>query len=236
MSSSTRALRLEHGGLGLAARLHQPLGPPWAAAVVAHGLFSSMQSAKLTRLAQALAGAGCVALQYDSLGCGDSPGQVRDTTLSGRAGELLAAARLLAGLHPGLPLVYIGSSLGGSAALLAARELPPACLALWSTPVDLPALMARLAARPEPPDLPLMARDMAGHDLAGAAAQARGALFVHGELDEVVPLAHAHLGHGLAGQPKSLLILPGGDHRLSRPGDQLVATAATLDWITLLTR
>jgi fermentation-respiration switch protein FrsA (DUF1100 family) len=232
-----RALRLEQqGGLSLAARLHQPTGQPRAAAVIAHGLFSSMQSQKLTRLAQALAGRGCASLQYDSLGCGDSPGEVRLTTLSGRLGEFLAAARTLRGLYPGLPLVFVGSSLGGSVALLAARELPPACLALWSAPVDMQALSARLAAKPEPPDLPYMAADLAAHDVAGAAAEARGALFLHGELDEVVPLAHAHLGHGLAGAPKALLVLAGADHRLSRPEDQLVATARTLDWITLLTR
>jgi hypothetical protein len=48
---------VEHGGLNLAARLHEPPGClPRAATVVAYGLFFSMQRAKLTCLAQALAG------------------------------------------------------------------------------------------------------------------------------------------------------------------------------------
>jgi uncharacterized protein len=234
-----RALCLEHDGLTLAARLHEPAGPsqasPWAAVVIAHGLFSSMQSAKLSRLAQALAGRGCAALQLDHAGCGDSQGQLRLTTLTSRVGEFLAAARLLAGLYPAAPLVYIGSSLGGTAALLAARLLPPACLACWSTPTDMRKLLAGMSARPDPPDLPEMVQDLERHDLFAALAQARGALFVHGEMDEVVPVSHARLGHRLAGPPKGLLILSGADHPLSRPEDQLVATARTLDWISLLT-
>jgi len=37
---------------------------------------------------------------------------------------------------------------------------------------------------------------------------------VHGDRDEVVPLAHAEKLFEKAGQPKELVILPGAGHRL----------------------
>lgn len=219
------------GDLSLAARLHHPARPALGVAVVAHGLHSSMQSAKLTRLAQALAGRGWLALQYDARGCGGSPGDMRRTTLTSRRDELLAAAACLAKNHPGLPLAFLGSSLGGAAALLAADIAPPAALVCWSTPVDWEELLLRAAGRPDSPDLPDLARDIPRHDLDAVLARASRVLFAHGEADEVAPVEQARHGHHLASEPKELLILPGADHRLSRIEDQERAIAATLAWL-----
>jgi alpha-beta hydrolase superfamily lysophospholipase len=228
---ATQAVTIPLGDLELAARLHRVAVAPRGAAVVAHGLYSSMQSAKLTRLGQALAQAGWLTLRYDAMGCGQSPGEVRLTTLSGRRDELLAAATWLGRQAPGLPLAYLGSSLGGAAALLAADLEPPQALICWSTPIDMEELMLGMARRPQPPDLPAMARDMAQHDLEAVLARASRALFVHGEADEVVPVSQAHRAYALAGEPKELLLLPGADHRLTREADQDQAIARTLAWL-----
>lgn len=230
-AAPTQEVSLPLGDLNLSARLHRAARAPRGAAVVAHGLYSSMQSAKLTRLCQALAREGWLALQYDAMGCGLTPGEVRLTTLSGRRDELLAAAAWLARQAPGLPLVYLGSSLGGTAALLAADLEPPQALVCWSTPIDMAELMLGLARRPEPPDLPEMLRDMPRHDLEAVLARASRALFVHGEADEVVPVSQAHRAYALAGEPKDLLLLPGADHRLTREADQARAMARTLAWL-----
>ncbi len=232
--SASQAVAIATGHLRLAARLHRPTTAPRGAAVVAHGLYSSMQSAKLTRLCQALAQAGWLALQYDAMGCGQTPGQVRLTTLTGRRDEFLAAAAWLGRLSPGLPLAYLGSSLGGTAALLAADRRPPAALICWSTPSDMQQLMRRLGSRPEPPDLPEMAGDLSRHDLEAVLARTIRVLFVHGALDEVVPVGQSRRGHVLARDPKDLLILPGADHRLTRDADQALAIARTLAWLANL--
>lgn len=226
------ALPIAHAGLRLAERLFRPTGQPKAGVVIAHGLYSSMQSAKLTRLAQTLTRAGYLCLMYDALGCGDSPGDVRTTTLTSRRDELLDMAQALGQQAPaGLPLAYMGSSLGGTAALLAAQVRPPRCLVCWSTLVDLSALMRRLAAQPQPPDLPLMVDDIPRHDLRAVLAATPQLLVVHGHFDEVVPVEQGLLAHQLAPEPKDLLILPGADHRLSQPADQDQALARTLAWL-----
>ncbi|MBI4800132.1 MAG: alpha/beta hydrolase [Desulfarculus sp.] len=222
---------IPHAGQPLAGRLYQPPAAPKASAVIAHGLYSSMQSQKLSRLAHALADAGYLALMFDALGCGDSPGDVRQTTLTSRRDQFLAAARFLELEAPGLPLAFMGSSLGGTAALLAGQVRPPICTVCWSTPVDLTALMRRLHRQPSPPDLPLMVEDIPRHDLGAALAHTRGLLVVHGQEDEVVPVEQARLAFDLAAPPKDLLLLPGADHRLSRLADQDQATARTLAWL-----
>ncbi|WP_449246923.1 alpha/beta hydrolase [Desulfarculus baarsii] len=227
---STNAFMFQGPGQGqLAGRLFLPQGPPRAKVVIAHGLQSSMASQKLTNLALFLAERGMIAMQFDHSGCGESPGEMRLTTLSGRRDELVAAARALP--EDDAPLVLVGSSMGGTAALLAAAALAPACLAVWSAPWDYLELMARLATQDPPPDLPLMPRDIMSLDLEAALARRAGVLFVHGQDDEVVPVAQARRGHDLARQPKDLLIIAGADHRLSRLADQKLAMARTLAWI-----
>ncbi|MFH1033742.1 MAG: alpha/beta fold hydrolase [Pseudomonadota bacterium] len=222
---------IPHAGRELAGRLFRPEQTPLAGVVIAHGLYSSMISQKLNRLALSLAQTGHLALMFDASGCGASPGDIRRTTLTSRRDQFLAAAQALARVVPGLPLAYMGSSLGGTAALLAARQRPPLCLACWSTPVDLTALMLRLAAQPQPPDLPEMVDDIPRHDLPAALATCSRLLVVHGQEDEVVPVEQGRLAHHLAGQPKELLVLPGADHRLSGQADQEQATARTLAWL-----
>jgi alpha-beta hydrolase superfamily lysophospholipase len=224
-------LPIPHAGQELAGRLFRPAQAPKAGVVIAHGLYSSMQSPKLNRLAQTLADASYFCLLFDARGCGDSPGDVRHTTLSSRRDDLLAAAQALSGLAPGLPLAFLGSSLGGTAALLAGQARPPLCLICWSTPVDLSALMARLTAQPNPPDLPEMVADIPRHDLQAILAASPRLLSVHGQEDDVVPVAQAHLAQGLAPDPKDLLILPGADHRLTRDEHQVQAMARTLAWL-----
>lgn len=222
---------IAYGDLTLAGRLYRPQDEPRGAAVIAHGLYSSMQSEKLNRLAAALAEAGYLALMFDATGCGDSPGDVRQTTLTSRHDELLAAVEHLARLAPGLPMAYLGSSLGGTAALLAADTRPPACTVVWSAPSDLQELFMRLRSRPDPPELPAMARDLGRHDLEGLLGRLSRVLWVHGEQDEVVPVSQARRGYQLLREPKGLVILPGADHRFTRPEDQKTAVEHTLAWL-----
>lgn len=231
MAPAAEACRFAHAEGSLAARLHRPSREPLAAAVIAHGLFSSMQSGKLTRLAEFLARAGFLALQFDHSGCGQSPGDISQTSLTIRRDEFLSAAAYLAQAAPGLPLCYLGSSMGGSAAILAADIEAPACLAVWSAPIDFEELYLKLRSQPDRPHLPALERDIVRHDLVSILARTSRILLVHGEDDETVPVSQARAGHRLAREPKDLLILPGADHHLSSERDQAQARERTLAWL-----
>lgn len=235
MIPAAEACQVPHAQASLAARLHrppnQPPNQPIAAAVIAHGLFSSMESQKLIRLAETLAEAGFLALQFDHSGCGQSPGDISQTSLTTRRDEYLSAAEYLAQAAPGLPLAYLGSSMGGSAAMLAADIKAPACLAVWSAPCDFEELYIRLRSQPDRPHLPALERDITRHDFVSILARTSRILFVHGEKDETVPESQAREGYRLAREPKELLILPGADHRLSLDQDQAQARERTLAWL-----
>ena len=57
-------------------------------------------------------------------------------------------------------------------------------------------------------------------------------LIVHGDADELVPVKEAHELHGCLNHLKHLLVLRGGDHRLSNPAIMQRAIAEALDWLT----
>lgn len=219
------------GGLRLAGRLHRPSGRPRSLAIISHGLESSMASQKLTRLAETLAGSGHLALRFDHAGCGISPGQLSQTSLTARRDEFLAAVAALRALEPGLPLVYMGSSFGGTTALLAGDLEPPACSLHWSTPWDFEPLFGAIDDPPERPTFRELVRDVPRHDLEAVLARTQNALVIHGEHDEVVPVSQARRAFQLLREPKELLILPKADHRLSNPRDQQQAMARSLAWI-----
>lgn len=231
MTSVVEAISIHHAETNLAARLHRPPKQPVAGAVIAHGLFSSMESKKLTSLAHTLAGSGFLAMQFDHSGCGQSPGDISQTSLTTRRDEYLSAARHVKASYPELALAFLGSSMGGSAAILAADIMTPACLAVWSAPCDFEELFIKLHSQPDRPNLPALERDIARHDLISILARTSRILFVHGEKDETVPVRQARQGHRLALEPKDLLILEGADHRLSRQEDQYRATERTLAWL-----
>ncbi|MCF8031582.1 MAG: alpha/beta hydrolase [Desulfarculaceae bacterium] len=219
------------GDLTLAGRLHRPSGTPRALVIISHGLESSMASSKLTRLAQVLAEAGLMAFRFDHSGCGVSPGELSRTSLTVRRDELLAAAAALRSLEPGPPQVYMGSSFGGTTALLAADLEPPLCSLHWSTPWDFEPLFNTIANPPERPPFRDLVRDVPRHDVEAVLARTGRACLVHGEQDEVVPVGQSIRALELLREPKELLVLPGADHRLSELADQEKAMQASLDWI-----
>jgi dipeptidyl aminopeptidase/acylaminoacyl peptidase len=61
----------------------------------------------------------------------------------------------------------------------------------------------------------------------------RSLLLVHGNLDETVPIAHAHELFAKAGEPKQLIVLEAAGHRL-RQEEKVVVTI--LDWLESLRR
>ncbi|WP_082464513.1 alpha/beta hydrolase [Dethiosulfatarculus sandiegensis] len=231
MAHKIESFEIAHDSLSLAARLHRPSKKPQIAVVVSHGLKSSMASRKLTNLCRACADFGFLTLQFDHSGCGDSPGEERLVTLTQRRDEVLSAAKALSDLEPELPLAYMGSSLGGAAVIAASAIRPPVCTIAWSAPTDMKALMEKISKQDPPPDLPLMVEDIPKHDLKGIIKKLPGLLFIHGQLDEVVPVDQTESGYECAPDPRAFLILTGADHQLSKPEDQRQATAHTLAWL-----
>lgn len=228
--------------------LHRPASAAIRGAVIlCHGMESDKNSEKLVFLADALAGQGTLALRFDFSYVGESTGKFEDITYSGEVDDLRAAYALVQSRGPG-KIAILGSSMGGTVALLFAAEEPAvAALVTVAAPVH-PEQFPRRTLTPKQIDewrnrgftlyhgRPLnvsLLHDLEKINILEAAARITcPVLVVHGDADEVVPVGEAHELHGCLTNSKRLLILNGGDHRLSDPEDMQVAIAEALDWLT----
>lgn len=218
-------------GLRITGVLHCPPEDNPPVVVGSHGLFSNGDSPKQIALAEALNASGIAFLRLDHRGCGQSEGQFDAvTTLGGRVRDLIAAVRVLEKDRGApLPLGLFGSSLGGTTCLAAAPALSPARMVTLAAPVDSRSLAAASHEPTDPLPWPYEAEQFQ-FDLAGRLGEVHDLLVIHGEADEVVPVAHARQIFAAVREPKQLIINPGGDHRVSDPEHQRTLVAACQRW------
>lgn len=212
--------------------LHLPGPGKWPCVIAAHGLLSAKASDKYLLLAARLTEAGFACFRFDFRGCGESGGQLKETTIAGRIKDLKAVVdRLREHRLLDQRFSLLGSSLGGYVALFVAAEEPRVmATVLWATPAHLRDLQGRKE--------PLMAhglgdaffRELAQGTLAEVPADVPRCLIIHGGRDELIPSFHAQALYERAHEPKALEILPEGDHRFTDPGDRERAVQLSTAW------
>lgn len=204
------------------------------ALIFAHGLFSDKEGAKAKALQALCQQRGLGFLSFDFAGCGESEGDVSDTTLTGRIAQLRSAMDFAAS-RGAREIVLVGSSFGGCCVLFAAGEPAVQAAVFVATPFDF-----RLFGDPpsgevvEVDGYPLKRRffeDLKGYDPKEAASKIKHALVIHGEKDGVVPISHGRALFAALSEPKASLWLPTGDHRLSDRADLEAAIAKIGAWL-----
>lgn len=225
-------------GLRLRGTLHLPAERTGPHLIVgSHGLYSSGESPKQVALARRCSELGVAYFRFDHRGCGRSEGVFTEvTTLDGRRNDLVdAVAFLRANFTLGSELGLFGSSFGGATCLAAAATLRPRRMVTLAAPVDSRSILAS-AANHTPPVDPVFFKEGFQFDLRDGLGDLGGILVIHGGCDEVIDPGHADIIFRGAGHPKKQLILPGGDHRLSRHDHQEQFVEATLAWFKPLTQ
>lgn len=201
------------------------------AVITCHGLFSSMQSDKFLHIAEAFSRAGFAVVRFDFSGCGESTGDIADTTVTRRLQELEAVMRHISG-HAKLSGHFgiLGSSLGGYVGLLYAARHPVDALSVWATPKELLSLKRNIP----PDDVQKLKADFfsdAGRwDLPAEIAGLQCVQVIQGTEDEIVPWQHAELISQAVQEPRELLLLPGADHSISQPQQRQLAITQSLAW------
>jgi uncharacterized protein len=204
--------------------------PPWPGVVIVHGAGSRKENhADFARLATA---AGWAALAFDLPGHGDS-----ERPMSGAAVEdVITMARLLAsqeGVDPDRVAVR-GSSLGGFLAIHAAAASEEIAGAIAICPASEKHLASGLrrgrfemrVADPVAMEAWLLSRDI------GEAVELiapRPLILMHAEGDTQIPSDHSEELYERAGEPRKLIIAPGGAHTTVQHDSELQATA--LRWL-----
>lgn len=200
-------------------------------AVLSHGLVSSKESSKYITLSERLAEAGIASCRFDYHGCGESGGNIEETTLTIRLDNLSAIVDHVLS-HPSVDparIGIIGSSFGGSTALLkAARDERIRCVSLWATP-------HLLENKDESTISDIVFKetiftDFQSYDVLGEARKVCRALVIHGEADEVVPCAEGKAIYKRLGKPKAIEVIKGGDHIFSAEAHRSKAITLALNW------
>jgi uncharacterized protein len=217
------------------------------AVILCHGMESNKESEKILLFSRELALKGITALRFDFAYVGESSAKFEDITYSGEVEDLKAAYSLLRARHSG-KIAILGSSMGGTVALLfAAQEPGIAGLVTIAAPVHPEEFPKRILT----PSQLQQWRDQGFtfyngqrinvallHDLErinvpqAAKNITCPILIVHGDADTVVPVKEAYELYSCIGSSKQLSILKGADHRLSNWAITKPALNDALEWLT----
>src|SRR3954447_14829632 len=199
----------EHDGLSYA--LFLPEGEPSAGVVVLHGAGSAKESH--FDFGRAARDRGVAALAYDARGHGRSTGDFG----SGPIDDALAMCDVLREHTDRIGIR--GSSMGGFCAILAAAASAGAVGAVAAIcPAAEDMLLRGLRDRSfdfrlDPEATEAWLKSVSVCDAAAALAPRTALLLMHARGDEQVPWTHSQELYDAAGDPKRLLVVPGGHHR-----------------------
>jgi pimeloyl-ACP methyl ester carboxylesterase len=216
----------------LALVLHTPDPAAAVPCVIAcHGLSASKDSEKYLLLAEALPAAGLALARFDFRGCGESSGREDETTIASRIEDVEAVLARLEG-HARLNGRFglLGSSLGGFVALFVASRRAGMPVVTWNAPASLTELANDELQENRGLGVPFAIEYMSGRYALAPRGITRH-LVIHGDADDVVAVDHGVDLHDQAAPPCDILIINGGDHRLTDPAHRAAAVAASRDWL-----
>lgn len=248
MPTRQRITFANHSGEQLAAALELPDRPPRAFALFAHCFTCGKDIAAATRISRTLAANGLAVLRFDFTGLGGSEGDFANTNFSSNVADLLAAAEFLRTEHAA-PQLLIGHSLGGTAVLAAAPEIPESkavvTIGAPASPdhvikqfaddvldieTDGDAVVA-LAGR-EFRIQRQFVDDLRSHPLTDRLGSLNKALLVfHAPFDATVDVSQASKIFTAAKHPKSFISLDGADHLVSKLEDAQYVADTISTWM-----
>ncbi len=235
-------------GKELSARLELPADrKPHNYAIFAHCFTCNKNFTAVRRISQALAAEGFGVLSFDFTGLGASEGDFSETNFSGSVNDLVSAANFLKENYEA-PVLIVGHSLGGAAALLAASEFEEIkAVATIGTPSAVQHVAKLLTGGIEEIEQKGAAEiniggrpftikqqfveNLKDQNLLNVVRKMRKAfLFLHSPQDKIVGIENAAELYEAAFHPKSFMSLDGADHLLSEPADARYAGDVIAAW------
>ncbi|MEM7570745.1 MAG: bifunctional alpha/beta hydrolase/OsmC family protein, partial [Pseudomonadota bacterium] len=234
-------------GQALAARLDEAAGPRKAVALFAHCFTCTKDIFATNQIARRLNAHGVAVLRFDFTGLGASEGEFANTNFTSNVEDLIDAGQTLTdrGMAPDL---LIGHSLGGAAALAAARKLPSLKgVVTIGAPFDpghvahnfdawVPEIEAEGEAKVELGGRPFCIRkqfldDIRSQSIADDLDAMRTALLVmHSPIDQTVGIENAERIFIGAKHPKSFISLGTASHLLAKKEDAIYVADALVGW------
>jgi putative redox protein len=236
-------------GNKLAAALELPDRPTNTFALFAHCFTCGKDIAAASRIARTLAANNIGVLRFDFTGLGSSDGDFSNSNFSSNKEDLLSASQYLRN-HYSAPQVLVGHSLGGTAVLNAAGEIPE-CKAVVTigAPATADHVMKLFAQDIEKiesegsTEVNLAGRhfhikqqfinDLKAQSVENRTSRLRKALLIfHSPQDDTVAIEQAGLIFSAAKHPKSFITLDGADHLLSKIEDAQYVANTISAWVS----
>lgn len=233
----------------LVGRLHMPYGITKAFAVFSPCFTCGKDINAARRISQGLAERGIATLRLDFTGLGDSDGVFEETNFSTMVDDLMAAASFLEKEYQA-PEIFIGHSLGGTAAIVAASKYPmtkavctinspchPKHVAhhftdahdeiLWTGEADVDIQGRTFKIRKH------FLEDLESYDMHSVFKNLKAALLIfHAPGDSIVHIRNASYIFDLAHHPKSFISLDAADHMIRDRKDGDFIASSILAWST----
>jgi putative redox protein len=245
----TRRLRFDNSlGIELGARLDLPdAGEPRVYAVFSHCFTCNKDYKFIRQVSDTLTSHGFAVLCLDFTGLGESGGRFEDSNFSTNVADVMAAARFLADTDQA-PALLLGHSLGGTAVLAAAAQLPQTrAVATINSPFEPGHIFHHFREIAGQIEIEGEAQatiggkayritrqlldDLRGYRMADAIRDLNAALLIlHAPRDETVGIEQAGLIFEAARHPKSFIALAGADHLLAREADARYAGRLIAAW------
>jgi len=220
-----RKVMIERGDRRIAAVVHEA-GDGAPCVITCHGMFGDKDGEKYVAMGERFPAEGISVVRFDFSGCGESPGDIKKTTVGGRLADLEAVMDFAEEQLKPSSMGLLGSSLGGYVAILRAAEDPRVkALVVLATPYNLREVIKQGEEVSKD-----FWQDLEGRDLDEALKKLKvRMLIMHSEVDEVVPFSHAQWIYQNARRAKFRMIR-GADHRFSHPTQREEVIEAALDW------
>lgn len=222
------------GALGedLAARLDAPENPD-AYVLFAHCFTCNKDLSTINRIAKALNELNIALFRFDFTGLGASNGDFANTNFSSNIADLVAAANYMRE-HLKAPTIAMGHSLGGTAILAAAAQMPEVkAVATIGSPADTDHVKHHFEQhldeieRDGEAEVSLVGRpfkikkqfvdDIENQHMQQYITNLRKALLImHSPVDETVSIDNAKQIYEMAKHPKSFISLENADHLLMK--------------------
>jgi len=238
-----------HDGSRLAGLLQYPDEAATAYVLFAHCFSCGKDIAAASRIARALVARGYAVFRFDFTGLGNSDGDFANTNFSSNVADLMQATEFLR-RHYRAPELLIGHSLGGTAVLAAAGDIPECSgVVTIGAPYEPGHITTHFAGSLEEIQRTGEAEvDVGGRSLTikkqfiddvarvGAGnlvGRMRKALLVfHSPLDKVVSIGEAEKIYKAAVHPKSFVSLDKADHLLTNKADAEYVASIVAAWAT----
>lgn len=230
----------------LAARLYYNDSLNEKGVLFSHGLFSSKDGYKITRMAESIVSCGYTLMTFDFTFAGESPGNISDISVMNEVSDLMRAVKAFE--KRGVKKIHLmGSSMGAAVSLLTASvsDAPFESMVLIATPLDLPGIIPGMTSERidslDPSGYTDFSgvkinnrffREMRSIDMIKAVKGVKSPVLIfHGGKDEVVEFRNHELLKSNLNVSYSAFVIDDGDHNLTRDSDIEFMTGEIKKWL-----